>query len=276
MITHGFFGKLPTMGDFVSRGWLTSSREGLDRLLVGAIAELLASSAAGKQAVAKSPWVVLSIRPGVIGDQGVVAVVLPSQDRVGRTFPLCAGVQWTEDGQSGMGWPSLAYSRALIVRVLQCIDAQAEPDELLSEIVALGSPRQFRQTFVGLGGDETLPRLGAETRLLRVQGPLAEMSPAHAALCSMLNDASDVLGIRLDAQGEAQDFFVCRRVESGAALASMFDGRWIERGWTSYDAPDLSSAQRPAPVENIDDDATQPRHRAIDTAAAAPDSLDSL
>lgn len=276
MITHGFFGKLPTMGDFVSRGWLTSSREGLDRLLVEAIAELLASSAAGSQAVAEAPCVVLSIRPGVIGDQGVVAVVLPSQDRVGRTFPLCAGVQWTEDGQGGMGWPSLAYSRALIVRVLECVDAQAEPDALLSEIVALGSPRQFRQTFVGLGGDETLPRLSAETKLLRVQGPLAVMSPAHAALCSMLNEASDVLGIRLDEHGEAQDFFVCRRVESGAALASMFDGRWVERGWTSYDAPTPSTAQRPAALENIDDDATQPRHRAIDTAAAAPDSLDSL
>lgn len=263
------------MGDFVSRGWLTSSREGLDRLLVEAIAELLASSAAGKQAVAEAACVVLSIRPGVIGDQGVMAVVLPSQDRVGRTFPLCAGVQWTEDGQGGMGWPSLAYTRALIARVLHCVEAQAEPEVLLSEIVALGSPRQFRPTFVGLGGDETLPRLGAETKLLRVQGPLAVMSPAHTALCSMLNEAGDVLGIRLDANGEAQDFFVCRRVESGAALASMFDGRWVERGWTSYDAPASTVVQDAAALANIDDDATQPRHRAIDTVAAAPDSLDS-
>ena len=263
------------MGDFVSRGWLTSAREGLDRLLLEAIAALLASSSVGKQAIAQAPCVVLSIRPGVIGDQGVVAVVLPSQDRVGRTFPLCAGVQWTEDGQGGMGWPSLDYTRALIARVHRCIDAEAEPDVLLSEIVALGSPRQFRPTFVGLGGDETLPRLSAEIKLLRVQGPLAVMSPALTSLCSMLNEASDVLGIRLDATGDAQDFFVCRRIDSGAALASMFDGHWVERGWASYQALAAGPVLRASDVPNIDEDATQPRHRAIDTAAGVPDSRDT-
>lgn len=263
------------MGDFVSRGWLTSAREGLDKLLQEAMAAVLAASSTGKETIANAPCLVVSIRPGVIGDQGVVAVVLPSQDRVGRTFPLCAGVQWTEDGQGGMGWPSLDYTRALIARVQRCIDAEAEPDMLLSEIVAVGSPRQFRPTFSGLGSDETLPRLGAETKLLRFQGPLAAMSPASTLLCSMLSDASDLLGIRLDTTGEAQDFLVCRRVESGAALAAMFDGGWVERGWVSYQPPAKGAAVNPTNLLKIDDDATLPRHRAIDARTPAPDSLDS-
>lgn len=260
------------MGDFVSRGWLTSSREGMDRLLVQAIGALLVSSAGGKQAVAGVPCVALSIRPGVIGDQGVVSVVLPSQDRVGRTFPLCAGVQWTEDGQGGMGWPSLDYTRTLMARVQRCIDAQAEPDVLLAEVVAHGSPRQFRPTFAGLGGDETLPRLGAEVKLLRLQGPMAALSAPLTALCSMLNEASEVLGLRLDAFGEVQDFFVCRRLETGAALAAVFDGGWLERGWTSYGTPAPAPLPSSLDLPNIDEDATQPRHRAIDTVAAATDS----
>lgn len=276
LITPGFFGKLPTMGDFVSRGWLTSAREGLDTLLQEAMAELLGSSSFGKETIARAPCLALSIRPGVIGEQGIVAVVMPSQDRVGRTFPLCAGVQWTEDGQGGMGWPSLDYAHALIASVQRCVAAEAQPDELLSEIVGVGNPQHFRRTFVGLGGDETLPRLGAEIKLLRVQGPLAAMSPTLTAMCSMLNEASDVLGIRLDASGAAQDFFVCRRIESGAALAAMFDGRWVERGWTSYELPAESQAVAPTDLLSIDEDATQPRRRAIDSADAAPDSSDTL
>lgn len=276
MISHGFFGKLPTMGDFVSRGWLTSGREGLDRLLQEAIAELLASSPIGKEAILQAPSSALSIRPGVIGDQGVVALVLPSQDRVGRVFPLCAGVQWTEDGQGGMGWPSPSYVRALLICVQRCIEAAAEPDMLLSEIVALGSPREYSAVAFSLGGDETMPRLPAETKLLRVQGPLELMSPAQTALCSTLNVASELLGQRLNADGEAQDFFALRRIESGAPLAAMFDGVWAGRGWDSYLVPKMLVEATPLVVPLVDDDPTKPRPRAIDIARPLPDSPDAL
>ena len=262
------------MGDFVSRGWLTSSREGLDKLLQEALAALLSSSATGKEAIMHAPCLVLTIRPGVIGDQGVVTVVLPSRDRVGRIFPLCAGVQWTDE-KSCMGWPSLDYANALIARVQCSVDADADLDALLTEVVALGSPQQFRQTFHELGGDETLPRLAADTKLLRVQGPLTAMSPALTALCSMLTGASDLLGMCLAANGEAQEFFACRQFDSGAPLAALFDGAWAEHGWTSYGAPEELAVLKPAVVIKFGDDATQPRHRMIDTVAPAPDSLDT-
>lgn len=97
MIIHGFFGKLPAAGDFVSRGWPASARDGLDTLLQEAIATVLAALPTDRGAMARAPVSILSVRPGVIGDQGVTTVVFPSQDRVGRSFPLCAGVQWTED-----------------------------------------------------------------------------------------------------------------------------------------------------------------------------------
>lgn len=272
MITCGFFGKLPGMGDFVSRGWLTGAREGLDALLQEAIGELLASSTVGRETISQAPCVVLSIRPGIIGEQGLLAVLVPSHDRVGRTFPLCAGVQWTDDGRGSMGWPSPDYAKALLAGLLPAIAVDATPDELLSEIVAVGDPRNFPRIFGGLGGDETLPRLGSELNLLRIQGPFAAMSPVQQAWCSMLNDASDVLGIRIDEAGVPQDFFVCRRFASGGSFAAMFDGNWVERGWSSYETRASTSVSVSTDVPNMDEDATRPNLRAIDTGTAAPDS----
>lgn len=276
MIIPGFFGKLPSMGDFVSRGWQAGTREGLDKLLQEAIAALMASSTAGKEALAQAPCSALSIRPGAIGEQGLVCVVMPSQDRVGRVFPLCAGVQWTAEGKDSMRWPPPDFARNLIGCVHRCVDASGDPDSLLAGIAAVGSPDQFQPTLQGLGGEETLPKLGAEIKLLRLQGPLARLPPGLAALCSMLSDASDLLGIRFDLDGGVQDFFVCRRIESGSALASMFDGRWAERGWKSFDAPGGPDQAKVASIPEFDDDVTQPRHRTIDTLAAPPDSPDTL
>jgi type VI secretion system protein ImpM len=261
-LTYGFFGKLPSLGDFVSRGWSNSGRDGLDRLLQEALGELLVSSpSAAKEAVANAPSLVLTIRPGVASEQGYVVAVLPSEDRVGRRFPLSAGVQWLEDQSSGktMGWPSLEYARALVACVQQCIETDADPDHLSAEISRLGSPQAFRQTFDGLGEDETVPRLASDVMLLRLQGPLTALSSSLAALCTALNDSSDVLGFSLDPTGEVQDFFVCRRLASGARLAAVFDGRWVERGWLSYGSVAPPDDTIRLAVPTFDDDATRPR-----------------
>lgn len=275
-VTYGFFGKLPNVGDFVSRGWSNVGRDGLDRLLQEALTELLTTSPDGKGAIERAPSLMLTIRPGMACDQGFVVAVLPSHDRVGRRFPLSAGVQWLEVGPGGsMAWPSAEYGKALIACVQRGIDTDCDPDRLCIEVATLGSPDKYRPTFDGLGDDETVPRLASEIKLLRVQGPLSAMPPSLAALCTALGDASDVLGFSLDARGDAQDFFVCRRLESGAPLASIFDGRWSERGWTSYGSGTAPGSTSVEPLPKIDDDATRPRHQAIDTFGPQADSLDN-
>lgn len=260
------------MGDFVSRGWQSSVREGLDKLLNEALVALLSTSSAGKEAISQAPCQVISIRPGVIAEQGVLAVVMPSQDRVGRTFPLCVGVHWDKDNQGNMGWPSVEYAKVVVEHVRRCLDGEPSPESLLAEVVAAGNPRQHCKTFNELGSDETLPRMGAETKLLHVGGGLAAMPVALKGLCSMLGDASDLLGIRLDLAGEAQDFFVCRRIESGAPLAAMFDGDWSSRGWLSYVSSPQLAVVGPESLPNLDEDATRPRHRPIDIGSPPPDS----
>ena len=211
MSVPGFAGKLPTLGDFVHRGWSGSTCDGLDALLQRALAALRGSSAQARQAIAQAPCLALSIRPGLIGAHGLVGVVLASHDRVGRTFPLCAGVQFDAAAIGVLGWPSLAYAHALIEQVLSGIDNQADPDALLARITAVGNPRDF---------------------------PPALPAPGLATICARYA-ASDLLGMRLDDFGAVNDYFACRRLEvstAGPALAALFDGEWSARGWISCDA----------------------------------------
>lgn len=255
MIRYGFTGKLPTSGDFVSRGWPGDACNGLDALLQSTLAELLRSSVNARQAIVHAPCMVLSIRPGVIGAQGMVCAVLASHDRVGRTFPLCAGVACDAALDGMLEWPSLAYAHSLIARVNHALDMQADPDELLEHIRSVGDPREFSATFHGCGADDTLPRLGRAIRLLRIQGPQAALTPHLRALCSLLPASSDVLGIRLDGRGKASDLFACRRFDAraaGPAWAALFDGNWVARGWTSYEASarvGVADVSNPVPHE---------------------------
>jgi type VI secretion system ImpM family protein len=275
LITAGFFGKIPSLGDFVSRGWSNGARAGIDGLLQQALQEVLASSNEGKQAIVMAPRLLLSIRPGVVADEGLATLVVPSEDRVGRLFPLCAGVEWNPDApELRMGWPSLRYGHALIECLQRHAEAGGSPDGLRDEIERLGGPDRYGPTFIGPVGDETLPRLGADVKLLRVCGPMAAMSTSTRALCAALADSSELLGLVLDASGEPKDFVVGRRIVGNAsALASLFDGAWDQRGWITMGAPPAAVVPPSVdPVRAIDDDATHPRQPRIDRVASAPDS----
>lgn len=269
---RGFFGKLLTMGDFVSRGWSSSTREGLDRLLQEAISAFLASSTSGKDSLLQAPYVMLTIRPGVVGEQGLEIVILPSQDRVGRIFPLCAGLQRAGEGQSEMNWPSLDYGRALIESVQRRMEVGADPELLLSDIESVGEPHLFRATFAGRCDDETLPRLPTGTKNIRIQGPSAVWAPSTGALCALLRASSDLLGVCFDDRGEAVDYFACLRFESGEPLAAIFDAKWGEREWYSVTLPGLAADSQVAEVQMLDEDATRPRQRVIDIGKSEVDS----
>ncbi|MCX7099551.1 MAG: type VI secretion system-associated protein TagF [Methylococcales bacterium] len=89
----GFYGKLPVVGDFVSRhlphefikpwdGWLQSS--------IAASRETLGD--AWLRSYLPSPIWRFLLSPGLCGDKAVAGVMMPSVDNVGRYFPLTIAV----------------------------------------------------------------------------------------------------------------------------------------------------------------------------------------
>lgn len=88
----GYFGKVSTLGDFVSRGLP-------DGLVAAWDAWLQQCVHASRQQLGErwldcyltSPVWRFAISPGILGPEGLGGVMMPSVDRVGRYFPLMIG-----------------------------------------------------------------------------------------------------------------------------------------------------------------------------------------
>lgn len=85
----GFFGKLPTHGDFISWGLTVDLQRTLDDWLQKGLQTVQESLGESWLRTFKTmpPWRFI-IEEGLWSAQGVAGVVLPSRDRVGRGFPL--------------------------------------------------------------------------------------------------------------------------------------------------------------------------------------------
>ena len=89
MTTAGFYGKLASRGDFVSRGLPQSFIQPWDAwLAAGLLASQNQLGAAWLDAYLVSPLWRFALAPGVCGADAVTGVLMPSIDRVGRYFPL--------------------------------------------------------------------------------------------------------------------------------------------------------------------------------------------
>jgi len=85
----GWYGKLPTLGDFASRRLDASFIDPWDAWLAQGIATLREQSGeAWLDAYLASPVWRFVLMPGVLGEQAMAGVLMPSVDRVGRYFPL--------------------------------------------------------------------------------------------------------------------------------------------------------------------------------------------
>ncbi|SFB15092.1 type VI secretion system protein ImpM [Rhizobium sp. NFR07] len=90
----GFFGKLPTHGDFVSTGFSRSVQDALDAWLQAGLAK--AQHHFGerweKDFRAMPAWRFI-VERGLWGPMTMAGVIVPSRDRVGRSFPLVVATQ---------------------------------------------------------------------------------------------------------------------------------------------------------------------------------------
>lgn len=110
----GFYGKLPAVGDFVSRRLPRGFLDPWDQWLQGAVA-----ASRGRlqdrwlDLYLTSPIWRFALAPGVCGSAGWAGVLMPSVDRVGRYFPMTIALALPQ----GVGAASLAaeltwYERA--------------------------------------------------------------------------------------------------------------------------------------------------------------------
>lgn len=123
----GFFGKLPSAGDFVQRRLPSSFVEVWDRHFEHAVAESRSSLGSGwQQAYQASPVWRFVLAPGICGASGWAGVMGPGLDRVGRCFPMVIATELTAEPGACSAMLASAGWFAAAERVLA--DAQARPE----------------------------------------------------------------------------------------------------------------------------------------------------
>ncbi|MFN7570262.1 MAG: type VI secretion system-associated protein TagF [Betaproteobacteria bacterium] len=251
-MTPGFFGKLPSAGDFVGRGWSPGLRDGLDLLVRGALGALATEGKSLADVMPKAPGLALAVRPGVLAATGFTGVMVPSSDRVGREFELCVGFETTGAG-ADLGWlpaSAVAVLHGLALRALHQVFSADDLADALEDIDCADRLAAGREAQL-FGGDDTLPRLDASAALLWMPAPGGSLAPSIRALCAMLQTSVALLGERLDRAGRGDGYFAARRALAAREVAAWFDGEWTARGWTTLAGP--------AAVH--DDDPTRPLPR---------------
>jgi type VI secretion system protein ImpM len=85
----GWYGKLPSLGDFASRRLPPEFIEGWDQWLARGLADWQAHEPDWLTHYLQGPSWRFLIGPGLIGAATWIGVLMPSVDQVGRYFPLC-------------------------------------------------------------------------------------------------------------------------------------------------------------------------------------------
>jgi type VI secretion system protein ImpM len=89
IVRSGYFGKVPTQGDFVSNGLKRGLADGLDRWLREAMQH--SQRRLGRDwldAFLVAPVWRMALTSGTLGPDPVIGLMMPSVDRIGRYFPL--------------------------------------------------------------------------------------------------------------------------------------------------------------------------------------------
>lgn len=267
LASPGFFGKLPSRGDFVSRRLAGDFVERWDAWLAAGLAasrERLGD--AWLEVYLTSPIWRFALAPGACGPQGQIGVMMPSVDKVGRYFPLAAA--------AGLG-----RERSVLDAASALEDWYADVENLLLETLAetpLELDELDRRLARLLPSDD--PPVGAESPSTEASSPpsaalSADADPTRVADCGAgaprhlgkrddqsLREALETLGgLALEGLGQCSFWWtqgseriapcalVVRGLPAAETFVAMLDGEFGAHGWVS-EAPGRSASSPAGPA----------------------------
>jgi len=230
----GFFGKIPSQGDFVTR-----------RLPGGFVqvwdAWLQRCSSYGREALgadweqlyrdAPIWWFLLA--PGTCGDSSWAGLIQPSVDRVGRLFPLTVAAELSGDLDV---LETLVAARTWYAAVEHEAAAAFDPEVKLERLDARVQALQFpAQAMVRAdSADDTLPIAERAITALSVPASAnADFSAVRAALRDAQVNVGHAYCVWLNASpGPVEPVLLVTKALPEPRLACAFlDGRWEVHGW---------------------------------------------
>jgi type VI secretion system protein ImpM len=255
----GFYGKLPSHGDFLRRRLPDAFVAPWDAWLQDCMAASRASlDGRWLDVFLTSPVWRFVCAPGACGPLAMVGVLAPSVDRAGRYFPLTLAAPLPSWGNvlaaARLAAPFFARAERLIVETLgaERVDLQAF-DAGTRELA-------FDVAPVAAGPHVVLH--GAAADLLDAEMPAWQLSlPSSAGMADAFEQLlAQRLGRGFDpvvlwwSEGSSlvePSSLVTRGLPSPQRFAALLDGGWTGRGW-SHHAAHLQSTAGPAPATAVD------------------------
>jgi type VI secretion system protein ImpM len=142
-VVPGWFGKIPSLGDFASRRLPQSFIDTWDNWLqLSMTASRAALGAAWLDTYLTSPIWRFLLLPGVIGDAMWAGVIMPSVDKVGRHFPLAIAVaQAASPGSLAAVVAAREWYAELEAAALATLDIGFTVDQFEARLAALPFPQ---------------------------------------------------------------------------------------------------------------------------------------
>jgi type VI secretion system ImpM family protein len=132
----GWFGKIPALGDFITRGLPASFVTSWDAWLSGELAQARQVLGEGwDEAYAGAPTLCFSLTPGALEQAAWHGILAPSFDRVGRQFPLTLALSGPPELAAGFGRRGWAQLCALGRQARESESSAEELDEALGHFI---------------------------------------------------------------------------------------------------------------------------------------------
>lgn len=131
----GFFGKLPTAGDFVRRGLDARTLRALDDWCQAGLARAPSPAPDGRTRFWR-----FACAAGALAPRALAGVLAPSRDVVGRCFPLFVAAERGDDGP-GFDRDDVAWYDRVEILVAEASQGLLDAQNLADGLRDLGAPR---------------------------------------------------------------------------------------------------------------------------------------
>lgn len=230
----GLFGKVPDLGDFVTRRLPAEFVAPWDRWLEQGIAESRTQlGAAWEERYQNAPAWRFILAPGVCGDGSWAGVLQPSVDRVGRYFPLTLAAALPSDVNvletlvAVSGWHDRIEQVAAAA-----LDGTSDFQSLDRRVEQLPFPSE--RVVPADAGEDTLPIAERSVAAMKIS---AGRDRSFEAVREALRRAQVVVGpwhcVWYDASPHALErvLLVTKTLPSPQHFCALLDGRWAAHGW---------------------------------------------
>jgi len=196
----GAYGKLPTRGDFLRRGLSPETITCFDAWLQQRLFERPPDWRTGAQ-----PWRFLA-SPGVFGLFGLVGVMAPSCDKIGRQFPFLIGIEFsmTAEARFVLDQTWLTEAERVIDQLSLVEETGPSLDQALSTLTAIGDCDEPSQidlegcsywwrgpNFEGRVQARSAPDADLFACMMEVWEPTRAIAHANASAAEMAHESSN-------------------------------------------------------------------------------------